>query len=74
MAVTASKLLTSINIKYKTGVDANGKDVSKSKKVGNIKVTATDADIYAVGAAIGGLLKYEILEIQKSDDNLLTNA
>ncbi|HEY5562474.1 MAG TPA: DUF1659 domain-containing protein [Clostridiaceae bacterium] len=74
MAVTASKLLTSINIKYKTGVDANGKDISKSKKVGNIKVTATDADIYAVGTAIGGLLKYQILEIQKSDDNLLINA
>jgi hypothetical protein len=74
MAVTTTKLLTSINIKYKTGIDANGKDISKSKKVSNIKVSATDADIYAIGAAIGGLLKYPILEIQRSDDNLLTNA
>ena len=74
MAVTATKIQSSINLKYKTGVNANGNDIFKSKKIVNVKVTAADADIFAVGTSIGTLLMYPVSEVQKSDDSTLLNA
>jgi len=60
-------------MKYKEGVDVNGKDIIKSKKFSNIKVTATAQNIFDTAAAFGPLMKYPVLETLRSDDNLLTN-
>jgi hypothetical protein len=59
---------------YKAGIDEAGRDVIKSKKYNNIKVTAAAEDLLLIGTAIGNLMKYELVEIQRSDDSVLLNA
>jgi hypothetical protein len=73
MAVQSTLLKSSLTMKYKEGVDVNGKDIIKSKKFSNIKVTATAQNIFDTAAAFGPLMKYPVLETLRSDDNLLTN-
>lgn len=73
MAVQSTLLKSSLTLKYKEGVDLNGNDIIKAKKFSNVKVTATAQDIYDTAAAFSPLMKYPVLEMLRSDDNLLTN-
>ena len=73
MAVQSTLLKSALTIKYKEGVDTNGQDIIKTKKFSNVKVTAGDQNIYDVSAAFGPLMKYPILETQRSNDNILIN-
>lgn len=74
MAVQSTLLKSALTMRYKEGVDLNGKDIIKSKKFSNLKVTASAQSVYDVAAAFGPLMKYPVLETLRTDDNLLTNA
>jgi hypothetical protein len=74
MAVQSTLLKSSLTLKYKEGVDVNGSDIIRSKKFSNVKVTATAQDVYDTAAVFGPLMKYPVLEMLRSDDNLLTNV
>lgn len=74
MAVQSTLLKSALTMKYKEGVDTNGADIIRLKKFSNVKVTADNQSIYDVSAAFGPLMKYPILETQRSDDNILINV
>ena len=74
MAVQSTQIKSALSLKFKEGVDANGKDILKTKKFSNIKVTADNQGLYDVAAALTPLLKYPVVEILRSNDSDLYNA
>ena len=73
MAVQSTLLKSALTMKYKEGVDTNGNDIIRLKKFSNVKVTATNQSIFDVSEAFAPLMKYPVLETQRSDDNILIN-
>lgn len=73
MAVNQNKVTTSITLKVKTGTN-NGKDVFKNFTLNKVSLASANEDIYAVAAAVGGLLAYPVVNIYKQDVNELINA
>jgi hypothetical protein len=74
MAVDSTQIKSSLTIKYKDGVDSNGKDILKTKKYSNIKLTAADQNLLDVATAFNPLMKYPIQEVVRSNDSVLVNA
>lgn len=74
MALNSVLAQSSMTLKYKDGIDLTGKDVIKAKKFSNIKMTADDQSIFDTANALAPLLKYELTDILRSDDNVLVNA
>ena len=74
MAVQNTLAKSALSLKYKEGVDLNGKDIIKTKKFSNIKVTAADQDIFDISDAFTSLMLYPVSEVLRSDDNMLTNV
>ena len=73
MAVISTKVQSTMNVKFKTGIDATGKDILKNQRFSKVKVTAGEAGILAVGTAFGTLLKYPLVEVLREDINILIN-
>jgi len=46
-------------------------DTTISASLSNLKLTATDADIYAVGVAVAALTEYAIASMTRSENALL---
>ena len=74
MAVQNTLAKSALSLKYKEGVDLNGKDIMRTKKFSNIKVTAADQDIFDISDAFTSLMLYPVSEVLRSDDNMLTNV
>jgi O-acetylhomoserine/O-acetylserine sulfhydrylase-like pyridoxal-dependent enzyme len=74
MAVKSTLVDSALTLKYKSGVDSNGKDIIKTKKFSNIKETATDENVYAVAAAFGPLMQYPVMQSLRTNENALTNV
>ena len=74
MAVESTLAKSALSLKYKEGVDLNGKDIIKTKKFSNIKVTAADPDIFDISDAFTSLMIYPVSEVLRSDDSLLANV
>lgn len=74
MAIQSTLVNTALSIRFKSGIDEAGRDVIKAKKYSNVKVTAAPADLLSIGTALGNLMKYELVEVQRSDDSVLLNA
>ncbi|MEQ8156845.1 MAG: DUF1659 domain-containing protein [Clostridiaceae bacterium] len=55
-------------IRYKAGMDAEGKDVFKKQTFSNISNTATDDNLSIVGHAIGNILNTEIYSVLKENE------
>lgn len=74
MALNSVLAQTSMTLRYKDGIDLTGKDIVKSKKFSNIKVTANNQSIFDTAEALAPLLNYELIDILRSDDSILVNA
>jgi hypothetical protein len=74
MAIQSTLVNTALSIRFKSGIDEAGRDVIKAKKYSNVKVTAAPEDLLFIGTALGNLMKYELVEVQRSDDSVLLNA
>lgn len=74
MAVKSTLTSTALTLKYKQGLDSNGKDIIKAKKFSNVKVTVDNQSILDVATAFSPLMKYPVVQTLRSDDYLLTNA
>jgi hypothetical protein len=72
MAVNSTIVDSALVIQFKTGIDAKGNDIVKNQRFNSLKVDSTDEDAYAVGAAIGGLLTFPLVDVQRENDTLLT--
>ena len=74
MAVQSTQIKSALSLRYKEGVDANGKDIIKTKKISNIKIVADNQGLLDVATALSPLMKYPIVEILRSNDSKLINA
>ncbi|MBL4935013.1 DUF1659 domain-containing protein [Clostridium sp. YIM B02515] len=73
MAVVSTPVSSALSIKFKAGIDANGKDIIKAKKFSNVKVTAAPDKLLEIGTALGSLLKNEFVSVGRTDDSVLVN-
>jgi len=74
MAVISTQIKSALTLRYKNGIDASGKDIIKTKKFSNIKLTAADQGLLDVAAALTPLMKYPIVEVVRSNDSALING
>ncbi|WML36750.1 DUF1659 domain-containing protein [Clostridium sp. OS1-26] len=74
MAATATKLQTTLLLKYKDGVDAKGKEIIKTQRFSKVKTTASDQDIYDVSVELGKLIGKPLNEIVREDQSGIMNA
>lgn len=73
MSTTASKLESAVVIKYKTGLDKNGKDVIESQRFSKVGTAVTDQAVYDTAQVIGTLLNYPITQIVRDDQSSIIN-
>ena len=73
MAVVSTKVASALKLTMKVGVDSNGKDKFATKRLSNLKVTAVDADIFAVGQAISNIKTYPLFGLNREDQYTLDN-
>lgn len=74
MAAIATKLQTTLVLKYVDGVDANGKEVIKNQRFSKVKVTATEQNLYDVASEFEKLLGKPLNELIREDQSGITNA
>ena len=67
MAVEKLPQESKIGIKVANGVSATGANVFKTLSFSNVKPSATDQDLYDVGASIAGLQAKSLVAIVRTD-------
>ncbi|MBU3191334.1 DUF1659 domain-containing protein [Clostridium bowmanii] len=67
MAVVSTKVASALKLTMKIGVDIKGKDKYATKRLSNLKVVATDEDIFAVGQAISNIKTYPLFGLDRED-------
>jgi len=67
MAVKSTKVASILKLTMKVGIDTNGKDKFATKTLNNLKVTAVDEDIFAVGEAISNIKTYPLFGLDRED-------
>ncbi len=74
MAVNSTMLQTSVVLRYKDGLDDQGKEIIKGQRFSNVKIDASDQDIYDVAKEIEKLLGKTLDELVREDESSITNA
>jgi hypothetical protein len=74
MAAKATKLQTTLLVKYKDGVDAKGKEIIKNMRFSKVKTTATEQDILDVALEIEKILGKTLDEIIREDQSGITSV
>lgn len=74
MPVMKNVLDSKVKMTYDYGVDENGKAVTKSKTLANIKAAATDQDIFDVVTGLAGLQEVPLTTVIREDDATLSQA
>jgi hypothetical protein len=74
MAIVSTKVASALKLTMKTGVDINGKDKLVTKTLSNLKVTAVDEDIFAIGEAISNIKTYPLVSLSKEDQYSLSRS
>ena len=67
MAVVSTKVASALKLTMKVGIDKNGKDEFITKTLGNLKVTALDEDIFAIGQSISNIKTYPLFALDRQD-------
>ncbi|WP_291637739.1 DUF1659 domain-containing protein, partial [Clostridium sp.] len=67
MAVVSTKVSSALKLTMKVGVDENGKDQYVTKTMSNLKVTAVDDNVFAIGQAISNIKTYPLFGIDRQD-------
>lgn len=74
MAITNTKNSTALVIKYAKGQNEDGSPKIQSQKFSKLNRSATDEQIYNLGAIIGAVLISKPTEIKKLDDYSLNQG
>lgn len=74
MAATATKLSSTLVLKYIDGVDAEGKDIIKTQRFSKVKVTATEQDLLDMALEVEKLLGKNLNEVIREDQSGITNV
>ncbi|MGV8982360.1 DUF1659 domain-containing protein [Clostridium sp.] len=67
MAVVSTKVASALKLTMKVGVDIKGKDTYATKRLSNLKVAASDEDMFAVGQAISNIKTYPLFGLDRED-------
>jgi hypothetical protein len=73
MAVTQNPVRRSLQVKLKTGLDANNKDIIKTMNFAKVKTAATPDAVHAVAAAMTTVLGGVLYGIYVADSAELIN-
>ncbi|MCC5464065.1 DUF1659 domain-containing protein [Pelosinus baikalensis] len=74
MAVNKVPQTSKVVITIENGVNAKGQPVQRQRSYKNVKVSAADADVYAVAQAIANLQTHVVVGISRQDEGNLVNA
>lgn len=74
MAVKATKIDTNLIVKYKDGVDKNGKEVIKKQNFSKVKTTALDQDVFDVAKQVEILLGKTLDDVVRQDQSSVVNV
>jgi hypothetical protein len=61
-------------IRTQTGTTPTGKPILKNRAYTNVKVTASDEDVYAIGEAMANLQSDPVVAVERLNSNTLTKA
>ena len=67
MAVVSTRVASALKLTMKVGVNEDGNDKFATKTISNVKVTAVDEDIFAIGQAISNLKQYPLFGLDRQD-------
>jgi hypothetical protein len=73
MAALSTRVQSNMVIKFKAGLDEDGKDIIKGQRFSKLKVTSVDEDILLIGDALGQLINDEVVEIVREDQTIIVN-
>lgn len=68
MAVVRVATASRLTIKVQTGLSTSGSPVYRVRTYRNVKPAAPEADIFAVGQALGSLQKHTVSSIARVDE------
>ena len=71
MAVVRVAAASRLAVKVQTGVSASGSPVFRVRNFQNMKPSAAEADVFAVGQALAGLQKHPVNSIGRVDEGEL---
>lgn len=74
MAVNKVPQTSKLVITVEDGVNAKGQPKQRQRSYKNVKVSALDADVYAVAQAIANLQTHTVAGISRQDEGSLVNA
>ena len=74
MAIEKTIAKRTMNINVKDGFTASGAEQVKAHNYPKVKETAADADIFAVGTAIAGLINKELVDITVTEKSMLSEV
>lgn len=74
MAATATKLQTTLIVKYIDGVDPKGKEITKSQRFSKVKTNAAEQGIFDVAKEVEKLIGKTLDEIIREDESGITNV
>lgn len=74
MAIVKNPIDSRIKVTYDYGVDGEGKAVTKTKALTNVKAAAVDQDLFDIVAALSGLQSNSVIRIIREDNATLAQA
>ena len=74
MAIEKTITKRTLGINVKDGFTASGAEKVKAHNYPNVKDTAADADIFAVGNSIAGLINKELSDISITEKSMLSDV
>ncbi len=72
MAIMATKLGTNLKLKYSLGVDGNGVEKFKTTTLKNLKIEASNEDLFALTNKIKEMQNNTLIEVSKVEDTKLS--
>lgn len=70
--INITKMPGSLRLKYLTGVDLHGKEIYKTRLMGNINPDVTDEDLYGLKELLEDIQKDAITEFGRIENKFIT--
>ncbi|WP_099190132.1 DUF1659 domain-containing protein [Tepidibacter mesophilus] len=72
MAITSIKTGTSLKLKYSLGLNEKGVEKFKTTSIKNLKLDATDEDLFGITTLMKGMQSNSLVEVKKVVDTDLS--
>lgn len=71
--VEKNTVSTKLQLRLKTGLNEEGKEIVRTKTYSNVKASAEDQEVYDVATILSGLQEHDLKEVHRVDDVVLIN-